>query len=48
MNSPPLLDCQCSAGKCGGNCAGNSQCQCAAKTGAKCCQAKWWPDPFGL
>ncbi|KAH8242965.1 hypothetical protein KR200_010883, partial [Drosophila serrata] len=34
-------DCQCQAGKCGGNCAGNSQCQCAAKTGgAKCCQAK--------
>ncbi|XP_043655799.1 metallothionein-2 [Drosophila teissieri] len=33
-------NCRCSAGKCGGNCAGNSQCQCAAKTGAKCCQAK--------
>ncbi|KAH8276226.1 uncharacterized protein Dana_GF27025 [Drosophila ananassae] len=33
-------NCQCSAGKCGGSCSGNSQCQCASKTGAKCCQAK--------
>ncbi|XP_023164329.1 metallothionein-4 [Drosophila hydei] len=33
-------NCQCTSGKCGGNCAGNQQCQCAGKTAPKCCQTK--------
>lgn len=34
-------DCQCTSVKCGGTCAGNTQCQCAGKTPAQCCQGKW-------
>ncbi|XP_034116743.1 metallothionein-2-like [Drosophila albomicans] len=34
-------NCQCTSGKCGGNCAGNQQCQCASKPATtKCCQNK--------
>ncbi|KAH8407359.1 hypothetical protein KR215_010402 [Drosophila sulfurigaster] len=33
-------NCQCTAGQCGGNCAGNQQCQCASKPASKCCQTK--------
>ncbi|XP_034487917.1 metallothionein-4 [Drosophila innubila] len=33
-------NCQCTSGQCGGNCAGNQQCQCASKPTSKCCQGK--------
>ncbi|KAH8381625.1 hypothetical protein KR093_009642, partial [Drosophila rubida] len=37
-----VADCQCSAQKCGSNCACNTDCNCVCKNGPKeqCCSSK--------